>query len=84
MSEYKIINFIDENISHAKTRKHGSIMCGCRVGEENIGKYYTPPKNIWVKKQKRFHKNEIESGISVFTDQTFCTVKNYESDFKVV
>lgn len=83
MSEYKIINFIDENISHAKTWKHGSIMCGCRVGEENIGKYYTPPKNIWVKKQKRFHKNEIESGISVFTDQTFCTVKNYESDFKV-
>lgn len=83
MSRYKKINFIDENISHASTWKHGSIMCGCRVGEESIGKYYVPPKNIWVKKQKRFFQNDTDSGISVFTDQTFCTVKNYESDFKV-
>ena len=52
MKNYKTINFIDENISHAKTWKYGSIMCGCRVGEEELNKYYIPPNNIWVKKEK--------------------------------
>ena len=67
MKNYKTINFIDENISHAKTWKYGSIMCGCRVGEEELHKYYVPPNNIWVKKEKEFFHNEFNSGISVFS-----------------
>ena len=83
MKNYKTINFIDENISHAKTWKYGSIMCGCRVGEEELHKYYIPPNNIWVKKEKEFFHNEFNSGISVFSDQTFHNVNKYESNYTV-
>jgi hypothetical protein len=83
MKKYKNINIVDSNLSHAETWKKASIMCGCRVDEGNMYKYYVPPINIWLKNIINFYEDKENSGITVFTDSCLNMSSKYNSNCKI-
>ena len=83
MKKFKCINIIDSNLSHADTWKKASIMCGCRVGEIDIEKYYIPPVNIWKKNMDSFYEDDENSGVTVFTDNQLERAIKYKGKYKI-